>query len=92
MEIANDVKQAVLDNGARPIGIFPTKEEIEITGDRWKDNLTKKEKKDLIKQIKICDGIILQGGNISENYECIIAKYAYYNNIPILEYVQDKTI
>lgn len=50
----------------------------------WKDNLTEKERNDLFYQIKLCDGIILQGGREMDNYEYIIAKYCYDNNVPIL--------
>ncbi|MEG2621192.1 MAG: gamma-glutamyl-gamma-aminobutyrate hydrolase family protein, partial [Bacilli bacterium] len=38
----------------------------------------------IIQQIKLCDGIILQGGNFSDHYEIFIAKYCYDNDIPIL--------
>lgn len=32
----------------------------------------------------MCDGIIFQGGAESDNYECVVAKYCYENNIPTL--------
>ena len=50
----------------------------------WSDELNEIERKNLILQIEMCDGIILQGGLEMDNYEFIIAKYCYENNIPIL--------
>ena len=47
-------------------------------------DLTEKEKNYLITQIELCDGIILQGGLSSHNYEIFIAKYAIEHNIPLL--------
>lgn len=78
------MKQAIFDNEAIAIGILPPNfEKIQAKND-WKDNLTLKEKQDLIKQINLCNGIILQGGGFSDEYECFVAKYCYDNNIPIL--------
>ena len=82
--IRDEVKQAIFDNGAIAIGILPPNfEKVQAKND-WKDNLTTKEKQDLIGQINLCDGIILQGGGFSDEYECWIAKYCYDNDIPIL--------
>ena len=47
-------------------------------------SLTKQQKSDLIRQIKLCDGIILQGGTDSLKYEAWIAKYTFEHNIPTL--------
>lgn len=82
--IRDEVKQAIFDNGAIAIGILPTENEIKLCGNDWKDTLTEKERKDLIEQISLCDGIIIQGGTQNDEYENIIAKYCYDNNIPIL--------
>lgn len=82
--IKDEIKQAIFDNDAIAIGILPSKAQIEYCEDEWKDNLTEKERKNLIDQIELCDGIILPGGLATDNYECIIAKYCYDNDIPIL--------
>ncbi len=82
--IRDEVKQAIFDNNAIAIGILSPEEMINFAGDDWKDNLSKKEIDVLVKQINLCDGIILQGGLESDRYECWVAKYAYEKNIPIL--------
>lgn len=82
--VRDEVKQAIFDNGGIAIGILPTEKEINYAGDNWKDNLSAEEKENLIAQIKLCDGIIMQGGIKTDNYEIIIAKYCYDNNIPVL--------
>ena len=82
--IRDELKQAIFDNGAIAIGILPSNFEKVRAKNNWKDALTPKEKQDFIDQINLCDGIILQGGGFSDEYECFIAKYCYDNNIPIL--------
>ena len=82
--IRDEVKQAIFDNGGVAIGILPVEADVNYCGDNWKDNLSIEEKENLITQLKLCDGIILQGGAETDNYESIIAKYCYENNIPIL--------
>ena len=79
--IRDEVKQAIFDNGGIAIGILPVESEIRYTSDVWEDKLSEKEKENLITQIKLCDGIILQGGLETDNYECIVAKYAYDNDM-----------
>lgn len=82
--IRDEVKQAIFDNGAIAIGILPTEQQIKLCGNDWKDTQTQKEKEDLICQLNLCDGIIIQGGTQNDEYENIIAKYCYDNNIPVL--------
>lgn len=82
--IRDEVKQAIFDNGGIAIAILPTELEINYSGDDWKDNLNAKQRENLIAQINLCDGVVLQGGAETDNYECIVAKYCYDNNIPIL--------
>lgn len=82
--IRDEVKQAIFDNGAIAIGILPAEKEIKLCGNDWQDTLTEKEREDLIEQISLCDGIIIQGGIQNEECENVIAKYCYDNNIPIL--------
>lgn len=82
--IRDEVKQAILDNGAIAIGILPPEGKIKLCGNDWKDTQTEKEREDLLAQIALCDGIVLQGGSQNDEYENIIAKHCYDHNIPIL--------
>lgn len=82
--IRDEVKQAIFDNGAIGIGILSPNDEILYTSDDWKSSEEKIEKENIIEQIKLCDGIILQGGSTNEAFENWIAKYCYDNNIPCL--------
>ena len=45
--------------------------------------LSEEEKDDLHRQVDLCDGIILQGGDYSYAYEEEIARYALEKDIPI---------
>lgn len=82
--IRDEVKQAVFDNGGIAIGILSPNEEILYTSDEWQSVEEKIEKEKIIEQIKLCDGIILQGGSTNEAFENWIAKYCYDNDIPCL--------
>lgn len=82
--IRDEVKQAVFDNGGIAIGILLPKDEVNDVEDKWKNNLTDNEFDNLIAQIKLCNGIIFQGGGSCDNYEMIVAKYCYDSNIPTL--------
>ena len=82
--IRDEVKQAIFDNGAIAIGILSANDEIQYTVDDWNKCENEINKKEIIEQIKLCNGIILQGGNSNEAYENWIAKYCYENDIPTL--------
>lgn len=82
--IRDEVKQAVFDNGAIGIGILSPNDKILYTVEDWKSVEEKIEKESIIQQIKLCDGIILQGGATNEAFENWIAKYCYDNDIPCL--------
>ncbi len=82
--IRDEVKQAVFDNEAIAIGILLPRDEVLDVADNWTNNLSQDEYNDLITQVNLCDGIIFQGGEACDNYEMIIAKYCYENDIPTL--------
>lgn len=82
--IRDEVKQAIFDNGAIAIGILLPKDEVLDVGDNWNNNLSQDEYNALITQVNLCNGIIFQGGGACDNYEMIIAKYCYENDIPTL--------
>lgn len=80
--IRDEMKQAIFDNNAIAIGILPPNfEKISCTTEYEFNSI---EKENIIEQINLCDGIILQGGLFSDKYETFIAKYCYEKNIPIL--------
>lgn len=84
MFIRDEIKQSIFDNGGIAIGItLPKNEKIDVE-DKWENNLSKDEYNNLITQINLCVGIIIQGGGACDNYEMIVAKYCYDNNIPTL--------
>ena len=82
--IRDEVKQAIFDNDGIAIGILPSESKINYTNDNWRDDMSMIEKSNIIAQLDLCDGVILQGGVETDSYECWIAKYAYDNNIPVL--------
>ena len=82
--IRDEVKQAIFDNGAIAIGILSPNDKILYTSDDWRSVEENIEKEKIIEQIKLCDGIILQGGSTNEAFENWIAKYCYDNDIPCL--------
>ena len=82
--IRDEMKQVIFDNGGIAIGILSPNEELLYTDDNWKSDESKLDKENIIEQIKLCDGIILQGGSESEVFEPFIAKYCYDNDIPCL--------
>ena len=84
--ISNDVRYAVNKNGGLVLGILPqtTRKGFNQEDESENVKLTEQEKNDLLFFVKKCDGIILQGGISSHNYEEFIAKYCYDNDIPLL--------
>ena len=78
MFIRDEIKQAIFGI------LLPKNEKIDVE-DKWENNLNNIEYDNLISQIKLCDGILLQGGGACDNYKMIVAKYCYDNNIPTLE-------
>lgn len=82
--IRDEIKQAIFDNGGIAIGILSPNEEILYSGDNWKNLEHEILREEIIAEINVCDGIILQGGTTNEAYENWIAQYCYQNDIPVL--------
>ena len=82
--IRDEVKQAIFDNGGIAIGILSPNKKVQMAGDEWLDYIKFLDKENIISQIKLCDGIVLQGGNTNESFEPFIARYCYENDIPCL--------
>ena len=73
-------------NGGLVMGILPqtTRKNFNRVDETDSVALTKEEIDNLLFFVKKCDGIILQGGISSHNYEEYIAKYRYNNDIPLI--------
>lgn len=82
--IRDEVEQAVFDNGGIAIGILPPNMDKTRAKDNWQEQLTTEEKHNFYDQINLCDGVILQGGDFTDEYECFVAKYCYDYDIPLL--------
>lgn len=85
--INNLIRYAIIKNGGIAIGLLPQSNVISFNeDDEGKDLaiITQEDKKALKEEIKLCDGIVLQGGLASAKYEEIIAKIAIENDIPLL--------
>ena len=87
MSVVEDYRRAIILAGGIPIMIMPT-EDIKFSKFKEenyiRENLNDCIKTDLIKQINICDGILLPGGCKIFEYDKFICKYAIDNNIPLL--------
>ena len=84
--ISNDVRYSINKNGGIVVGILPQtlRKEFNQTDEHENLKLSQQEIDDLIMIIDKCDGIVLQGGISSHNYEEFIANYCYEKNIPFL--------
>ena len=85
--VYDSVRNAVLCSNGLAIGILPTKNTNQFClSDEVIDgtSFTSSELEDLYLLIDKCDGIIIQGGLSSDDYEIKAAKYAIDHDIPIL--------
>ncbi len=86
MEVVDEIRYHVISHGGIAIMLMPS----ELTYDFNKSDLgddtvlTEREIEDLHRQVDLCDGIILQGGDYSCSYEVEIAKYALEKDIPLM--------
>ncbi|MCL2847069.1 MAG: gamma-glutamyl-gamma-aminobutyrate hydrolase family protein [Firmicutes bacterium] len=84
---SDSIAHFVHNNGGIPMGIFPSDLGVNLRNDVFdpiKYKLTAKSKKRLIDVIGCCDGVVLQGGFVNDEYELFVAKYCFDNDIPIL--------
>lgn len=83
IEINNEIKECIVNNGALAIGIIPIDKKFKRDIDNIY-NLTSEEIDDLKEIIFRCNGIILQGGHVRNSYEQEIIKICLKNDIPLL--------
>lgn len=86
LEISNDIRRALVKNGARTIGLLPSIAQITPTSYEERDltPLTDEETADLNSVLDLCDGIVLEGGLTAYLYEEYIAQYAVRKDIPLI--------
>lgn len=86
MDIVDELRFLVVQNGGIAIVILPTEDTMTFNDNDIKDEtkLSEQEIKDLNQIVNMCDGIILQGGLVSCNYEIEIAKKAIELDIPLI--------
>ena len=84
--ISNDVRYSINKNGGLVLGILPqtTRKKFNLEDEHEEIELTLKEKNELKQILNFCDGVILQGGISSHNYEEFIARYCYEKDIPVI--------
>ena len=84
--ISDAVRYSINKNGGLVLGILPQtqRKDFNQVDESENSKLSKQEIEDLLLLLKMCDGIVLQGGISSHNYEEYIAKYCYDNDIPLL--------
>lgn len=86
MEIVDDIRYVLAKNNALAVGLLPTEKKLEFKIDEELDNynLTATEKTDLEAIIERLDGVILEGGLVSNHYEEEVAKICIEKDIPLL--------
>ena len=86
MDICDEFRYLVLQNGGLPISLLSPEITFKFNDNDISDSkvLTAEELNDIDTMVKLCDGVILQGGLASCNYEIEIAKKCVEYDIPII--------
>ena len=82
--VSDDLRKAIIKYGGIPISILSTENKTYDLDNYQDEKLSTSNKKDLEKILKLCDGIIFQGGSKFYSYDKYIAKYVIENDIPAL--------
>lgn len=80
-------RSILIRHGALVIGILPQNKAVDFNDNDEGRHLIKMDKDetlDFVETLRLCDGIVLQGGENSDFYEEFAAKYCFDNNIPLL--------
>lgn len=83
IEINNDIKESINKFGALCIGIIPQDHKYKKSGFN-NDKLNDEDINNLKDILSIVDGVVLQGGLVSNSYEKEITKICIENNKPLL--------
>lgn len=86
MEIIDDIRYVLNQNGALAVGFLPSEHRIDFKTNEEIDlhTLNDVEKQDLEGVINRLDGVILEGGLVSNQYEEEIARICIKKDVPIL--------
>lgn len=80
-----DIAEQLSKLGGIPLTILPTQDiEYPPYGQKGDGDLNEKEKEDLLRILKMCDGIIIPGGHKIYFYDQFITEYALENDVPVL--------
>lgn len=90
--IVEDWRRAIQKQGGMAIAILPPNSShdvdkrynMEDVSNNKVPGLTASEKADLYTALKLCDGIVLEGGKSCHRYEADAAKWAIDHNLPVI--------
>lgn len=83
--IEDGYRRAVIQAGGTPFAILPVQDDsYSFDGINLISEMSEEEKQELIKIIKMCDGIIMPGGGRIFEYDKFICKFVIENDIPLL--------
>ena len=85
-EVVDDLRYLIVRHGGICIMLTPSELTMKFNESDLGDDtvLSEEEISDLHRQVDLCDGIILQGGDYSCAFEVEIARYALEKDIPLL--------
>lgn len=83
--VFDNYRKAILEYGGIPIMILPP-QIVDYEKEKGKEigHLTENDKNILNTQLKLCDGLLIQGGSKAFEYDKYICEYANKFNIPLL--------
>lgn len=86
MEVVDELRYLVTKYGGITVMLLPTERTMDFNRNDYGDPtiLTEEEINDLHAQVDLCDGIIMQGGLYSCQYEVEIARYALEKDLPLI--------
>lgn len=86
MSMVDEIRYLVNKHGGISIMLLPSEITLDFNSNDYGEDkiLTNQEVEDLKRQVDLCDGIILQGGMYSNQFEVEICKYALEKDISIL--------
>ena len=85
-EMVDELRILIIEHGGIAVMLLPSEDTMQFNQSDLGDDkvLTEEELAGLRQQVDLCDGIILQGGDYSSQYEVEIGKYAIEKDIPLM--------